>query len=158
MRRKLYWFPIGNKLVDFLKNFRYSDGSKLFSKITDSADMTIKLGSGNFGEFPAIWVLFGSEDDIEKQDKIVGRTIEYWIDIFVNSEASPDQDFTNWSYKQAYDIERELMFALEVFNKRLQSDYKLGTKISVKEILSDGDINAPATLNHRAIVTVEWYN
>ena len=158
MKRKLYWFPIGNKLVDFLKNFRYSDGSKLFSKITDSADMTIKLGSGNFCEFPAIWVLFGSEDDIEKQDKIVGRTIEYWIDIFVNSEASPDQDFTNWSYKQAYDIERELMFALEVFNKRLQSDYKLGTKISVKEILSDGDSNAPATLNHRAIVTVEWYN
>ena len=154
MKRKLYWFPIGNKLVDFLKGFTYSDGSKLFSKITDRNDMTIKLGSGNFGEFPAIWVLFGSEDDIEKQDKIVGRTIEYWIDIFVNSEASPDQDFTNWSYKQAYEIERELMFDLEVFNKRLQSDYGLGTKISVKEILSDGDSNAPATLNHRAIVTV----
>ena len=42
MLKKLMWFPVGKKLVDFLNAYEYEDGSPLFRYLTDRQDMKIR--------------------------------------------------------------------------------------------------------------------
>lgn len=157
MLSKLMWFPIGKKLVNFLSEFRYEDGKPLFHYLTDREDLKIKLGSGNFGEYPAIWVLFGSETEVNKQDSIVGAITEFWIDLYVKTEATPDEEQDIILYRQLFNMEQELDNVLRIFNVKIQEDYKVGTNMKIKDILSDGDVNSPATAQHRIILDIEWY-
>lgn len=157
MLKKLMWYPVGKKLVDYLEGFRYDDGTRLFNYLTDRDDLTIKFGSGNYGEYPAIWILFGSESEVDKQDSRIGAITEFWIDIYVKGEASPDDDQDAILYRQAFNLEQELTNVLATFNQIMQRDYKLGTHFKIKDILSDGDANSPANLQHRIVLDIEWY-
>lgn len=159
MLKKLMWFPVGKKLVDFLNAYEYEDGSPLFRYLIDRQDMKIRLGSGSFGEYPALWVIFGSETEVNQQDSHIGAITEFWIDIYVKAEATPDEEQDTILYRQAYHIEQELTLVLREFNQRIQKDYKLGTNFRIKDILSDGDagFTSSNTLQHRVILQIEWY-
>ena len=80
--------------------------------------MKIRVGSGNTGEWPALWILFGDETELEKQDDIIGATIQLWLDFYVKAEATPEYDFTSNLYEQMFKAEQELIYLLREFNKR----------------------------------------
>ena len=157
MINSVLWYPIGERLVEFMKSYRYDDGRRLFEYLTDRDVMQFRFGSGNTGEFPAVWVLFGEETDTEKQSQRTGSIIQYWVDIYVKNEQTPDMTYDSWLYAQLYQIEQELTFVLKEFNIKLQRDFKLGSLCKVKTILSDGDENYSATAMNRAVVEIEWY-
>ena len=159
MLNKLMWYPVGKKLADFLSAYEYSDGSRLFRYLTDRDDMKIRFGSGSFGEYPALWIIFGSETEVNQQDSKIGAITEYWLDIYVKAEASADEEQDAILYRQAYHLEQELTLVLREFNHKIQKDYKLGTNFRIKDILSDGDagFTSSNTLQHRIILQIEWY-
>lgn len=157
MMNELLWYPIGTRLVDFMKSYRYNDGKRLFEYVTDRDVMQFRFGSGNSGEYPAVWVLFGEETDTEKQSQRVGSVIQFWIDIYVKGEQTPDMTYDSWLYAQMYEIEQELTKVLKEFNIKLQRDFKLGVLCKLRTILSDGDENYSASAMHRAVVDIEWY-
>lgn len=159
MLNKLMWFPVGKRLVDFLNAYEYEDGSRLFRYLADRDDMKIRLGSGNFGEYPALWVIFGSETEVNKPDSRIGAITEFWLDVYVKAEASPDDEQDTTLYRQAYHLEQELTLVLREFNQQIQKYYKLGTNFRIKDILSDGDagFTSSNTLQHRIILQIEWY-
>lgn len=102
---------------------------------------------------------FGSETEVNQQDSRIGAITEFWIDIYVKAEATPDEEQDTILYRQAYHIEQELTLVLREFNQRIQKDYKLGTNFRIKDILSDGDagFTSSNTLQHRVILQIEWY-
>ena len=157
MLQRLEWYNIAIKLRDFLKSFTYSDGSKLFNYLVDSEDLQIRVGTGNTGEYPAVWIIFGDESDNEKQDSRVGAVLQLWIDIYVKGRATSDIDYDDVLYRQLYRAEEELIFALRIFNKKLQR-MGIGANMKILGILSDGNENAPASAVHRVVLSLEWYN
>ena len=156
MLKDIQWFNIAVRMRDFLKSYRYDDGTRLFDYLTNRDDLKIRIGKGNAGEFPAIWILFGDESQIEKQDKIVGGTIQFWVDIYVSGELTSDIDYDDCLYRQIYKIEEELTTSFRELVKIMLNDFGLSTNFKISSILSDGDENAPASVQHRIVLDIEW--
>ena len=74
-------------LRNFLRSYKKSDGSILFPSLVDRDDLKIRVGAGNTGEYPAIWILFGSEESLDKQDRVNGAIVQLWIDMYVKGAA-----------------------------------------------------------------------
>lgn len=157
MLKKLRWYDIAIRLRDFIKNYHTKYGKRPFEYLVDRDDMKIKVGSGNVGEFPAIWILFGSEEDTEKQAAINGSLIQFWIDLYVKGAQTDEIDFDDICYRQLYQLEQDIINILYEFQKVLQRDYGLGVHIKIPMIASDGDENAPVTAMHRIIMDIEQY-
>ena len=161
MLKDLQWYNIACLLRDFINTFRYTNGDRPFEYLVDRDEMKIKVGSGNTGEWPAIWILFGSEEQVSKQDNINGSLIYLWIDIYVKAEAGPDIDFTDNLYNQMFRVEKELVRLLRAFNSELHKR-GIGSKLEITHILSDGDDNVSGNaLNialNRVVVSIERYN
>lgn len=155
MLKKLYWFKLAQRLRDFLKAYRYEDGTPLFDYFVDSDALKIRIGSGNTGEYPAICILFGDEGQLMKQDKIIGSRVQLWIDIYVKGEAGAEIDFDDVCYRQQYQVQKEFFNALRAFQKEMTRK-GLVLNFQVQDILSDGDEQAPACVQHRIVLNVEW--
>lgn len=157
MLRKLLWYDVAIRLRDFIKNYHTLDGKRPFDYLVDRDDLVIKVGSGNVGEFPAIWILFGSEEDTEKPPNRIGGIIQFWIDLYVKGSSSDDVDFDDICYRQAYQLEQDILKMLEQFQKVLMREYGIAIHITVPAIYSDADENAPVTVMNRIITNLEWY-
>ena len=161
MLKDLQWYNIASLLKNFLNSFRYTNGDRLFEYIVDRDDMKIKVGSGNTGEWPALWILFADESPVDKQDNINGSTINLWLDLFVKAEAGPEIDFTDNLYKQMFKAEKELVRALRWFNSDLHKR-GIGSNLEITAIISDGDnLVSGSSLNiaaNRIYVKIERYN
>ena len=159
MLRQIQWYNIATMLRNFLKSYRYKNGNRLFNHLVDRDDMKILVGSGNTGEWPALWIIFGDETEIDKQDSITGATVQLWLDLYVKAEATPEYDFTSNLYEQIFKAEQELINVLREFNIDLQKR-GIGAKLSIQAILSDGDENVSGnSLNiamHRVVVDIDW--
>lgn len=155
MLLKFQWYNIGQKLVEFLGNYTYSDGSHLFEYLTDRENLKIQLGTGNAGEYPAIWVLFGEEMKTENTRN--GNVIQFWIDVYTTGEAVSETPIDNMLYKQASQLENELATVLFEFDKILHKEYGIATNMKIRGVLSDGDENAPVVVQHRIVLDIEWY-
>jgi len=159
MLRELQWYDIATRLRNFLKSYRYKSGNRVFNYLVDRDDMKFIVGSGNTGEYPALWILFGDESELNKQDNIVGAVVQLWLDLYVKAEATPDYDFTSNLYEQLFNAEKELIILLREFNKDLHKR-GIGTNLKIKAILSDGDENVSGnSLNmavHRIVLDIEW--
>ena len=159
MLAQLQWYNIAVMLREYLKSFRYKSGKHLFHYLVDRDEMKILVGSGNTGEYPALWILFGDESELEKQDSIGGATVQLWLDLYVKAEATPEYDFTNNLYQQMFKAEQELVYALREFNRELQKR-GIGANTQIKAILSDGDENVSGnalnTAVHRIVVDINW--
>lgn len=156
MMKELQWYNIAIRLRDFLKSFKYNDGRRLFDCMVDRQDLKIRVGQGNTGEYPAIYILFGDESDVEKQDKRTGARVQLWVDIYVKGEATPDIDYDDCLYKQMFEVEQEFIKVLRIFNKDLHRR-GIATNLVIQAILSDGDENAPVTAQNRIVIDIEWY-
>lgn len=159
MLAQLQWYNIAVMLREYLKSFRYNSGKHLFHYLVDRDEMKILVGSGNTGEYPALWILFGDESELEKQDSIGGATVQLWLDLYVKAEATPEYDFTNNLYQQMFKAEQELVYVLREFNRELQKR-GIGANTQIKAILSDGDENVSGnalnTAVHRIVVDIDW--
>jgi hypothetical protein len=49
MLQKLMWRQIGKKLVDFLKSYKYLDGTRLFEYLNERDNLQFRFGTGNTG-------------------------------------------------------------------------------------------------------------
>ncbi len=160
MLKEIQWYNIASLLKDFLKSFRYNNGNRLFEYLVDRDDMKIKVGSGNTGEWPALWILFGDETHLEKQDSINGASVQLWLDLYVKAEAGPEIDFTDNLYQQLFKAERELLKALRAFNSELHKR-GIGSKLEISTILSDNDERVSGnSLNialNRIVVDIVWF-
>ena len=156
MMKELQWYNIAIRLRDFLKSFKYNDGRRLFDCMVDRQDLKIRVGQGNTGEYPAIYILFGDESDVEKQDNRTGARVQLWVDVYVKGEATPDIDYDDCLYKQMFEVEQEFIKVLRIFNKDLHRR-GIATNLVIQAILSDGDENAPVTAQNRIVIDIEWY-
>ena len=157
MLKKLRWYDIAIRLRDFIKNYHTKYGKRPFEYLIDRDDLVIKVGSGHTGEYPAIWILFGSEEDTEHQSQRIGAAVQLWIDLYVKGGQTDEIDYDDPCYRQAYQLEQDILNMLYEFQKVLQKDYSLGVHITVPAIFSDGDENAPVTVMNRIICNIEWY-
>lgn len=159
MLQKLMWRSIGKKLVDFIRSFRYDDGTRLFEYLEDRDDLQVRFGTGNSGEYPAIWVIFSEEDKVDKQDKVVGGKIQFWIDIFLQGMNTLDIPLSEYLYNKSYQIENELLKVLHNhFTKKIQRELGIGVKTDILAVLSDGDETmALGNTQHRIVLELEWY-
>ena len=156
MLMRLKWLKIANKLRDYLKAYRTKEGKRLFDYLVDRDIFKIRVGAGNTGEYPALYILFGDEQDVEKQRNIIGARVTLYLDLYVKGEATPDIDYDDNLYRQIYLAEEELVEALNQFNFHLHQN-GLGSNLVVQAILSDGDENAPVVVAHRVLIEIEWY-
>lgn len=154
MLTKIYWFKIAERLRDFLKAYRYSDGTKLFDYFVDAQDLKIRVGSGNTGEYPQICILFGDEGELKKQDKIIGSNLQLWIDIYVKGQASNDIDYDDIGYRQEYQAQQEFVTVLREFKQELARS-GIATNLKIVDILSDGDTNLPVSVQNRIVLNIQ---
>ena len=157
MLKKLRWYDIAIRLRDFIKNYHTKYGERPFNYLVDRDDLKIKVGSGNVGEFPAIWILFGSEEDTNHQSQRIGAMVQFWIDLYVKGGQTDEVDFDDICYRQMYQLTQDVMNMLYEFQKVLQKDYGLGVHITTPAVFSDGDENAPVNTMNRIICNIEWY-
>jgi hypothetical protein len=155
--RELRWYPIAKRLVDFLDNFSYEDGTRIFNTLVDRDSLAITVGKGPTGAYPAIAVLFGEETTSEEkeQSQIVGGLIQLWFDIYIKGE----NDSTNTNdqmYRQMYDAEMELLNALYLFAEEINHDLGLATNFVCQGIFSDGDGQLPVVLQNRMVLDIRW--
>ena len=159
MLKDIQWYNIATRLRNFLKSYRHRSGNRVFNYLVDREDMKIRVGSGNTGEYPALWILFGDESELDHQDDIVGATVQLWLDLYVKAEATPEYDFTNNLYDQLFRAEQELVYLLREFNKDLHRR-GIGTNLKIQAILSDGDENVSGnalnTAMNRIVIDIDW--
>lgn len=154
--RLLNWYPLADGLVDFLKNYTYSDGTHLFEYLVDYDALKITIGGANAGEYPLINVLFGDETEMQFPKTIKGATVQLWIDIYVKCADNDSQDKTNLMYTQLYRAEKEIITSLDKYSKLASRQTGTAINIIPQGILSDGSENAPATALHRVVLDIVW--
>lgn len=157
MLKRLYWYDVSLKLRDYLRAYRTKEGKRIFDYLVDRDVMKIRIGAGTAGEYPALFIDFGNEEDIGKQAKITGAKIELWLDLFIKGESeNVVADYDDLVYRQIYMAENELIQALNEFNFHLHRN-GLGSNLVVTEVLSDGSANAPVVVANRIVCEIEWY-
>lgn len=158
MLKRIMWYNLAIRLRDFIKNYKTKDGSILFDYLVDRQDLKIKIGTGNLGEFPAIWILFGSEEDTNHPPDRIGGLVQLWIDVYVKGSASDEIDFDDPCYRQAYQVVQDILNLLQEYQKLLLHDYGIAAKVETQAILCDYEMgNAPVTLMNRIVVDITWY-
>ena len=156
MLHEVNWYTVAVMLRDFLRRFKKKDGTVLFNSIVDREDLIIRIGAGNTGEYPAIWILFGSEESLDRQDKVNGATVQLWIDMYVKGEAEDSgEDYDDTCYRQIYQIEQEITYVLPMF-QRYMAENGIYMKLNPLAVLSDGDTNAPVSVSARYVLDIEW--
>lgn len=153
------WYPLADSLKDFLRNYRYSDGRKLFEYLPNYDSLNIVIGAGNAGEYPLIEIKFGEENSLDKPSNVSCGVIQFWIDVYIGGEnlVGVVDELGQALYRQLYLMEKELVFALQEFRKTLYKMYGTETKVDIVAILSDGDENSPVTIEHRIVCNLTYY-
>lgn len=153
------WRKLGRKLVDFLNTYKYANGDRLFEYITDRDEMHIRFGTGNAGEFPALWVIFGEEDSVKRQDKFTGGKIQYWIDVYASGQATANIPISEYLYNQAELVENELLKVLhDEFLPKVRKELGLAINAEILAVLSDGDESMNINnIQQRIVIEFEWY-
>lgn len=156
--RDLQWFNVVSSLKDFIKYYKYADGTRLFDYLVDRDLFKLVIGKGNTGEIPRLDILLGDETpvDSDKQSAITGATIQLWLDLYVKGADDGINEGGEMLYRQAYLAEKELMKVLKEYTKTLMKDYGIGVNLKVSGILSDGDENAPVNVQHRIVLDIDW--
>ena len=85
--RYLHWGRLVKTLKDYLINYTYKDGTRLFNYMNNRDDLKILVGSGNAGEYPLIEIKLGDESGIGTTPRSCdGGKTEIWLDIFLKGD------------------------------------------------------------------------
>ena len=152
----IYWYPLADGLVDFLRNYTYDDGTNLFNYLVDRENLKVMLGKGNSGERPSINVIFDDEADTDFPKNISGAMVQLYIDISINGSNTDSEDKNKIVYTQLYRAEKEILNVLPMYAKL--ASRQIGSAIDTKMlgVLSDGDENAPVSAVHRIVLGFIW--
>ena len=154
--RYLHWGRLVKTLKDYLINFTYSDGTRLFNYINNRDDLKILVGSGNAGEYPLIEIKLGDESGIGTTPRSCdGGKTEIWLDIFLKGDDTEEGNAGEALYDQIYNVEEEIVWAIDGYRELIQKTFKIATTIAVS-IWSDGDVNTPVTITHRLVLDIDW--
>ena len=154
--RYLHWGRLVKTLKDYLINYTYSDGTRLFNYINNRDDLKILVGSGNAGEYPLIEIKLGDESGIGTTPRSCdGGKTEIWLDIFLKGEDTEEGNVGEALYDQIYNVEEEIVWAIDGYRELIQKTFKIATTIAVS-IWSDGDVNTPVTITHRLVLDIDW--
>ena len=158
MLKRVYWYDIAIKMRDYLKAYSHVDGTRLFDYLVDRDSLVIRVGTGNSGEYPAIFITFGEEGKVVNKGQNDGSQIVLYVDLYVKGGAEPaSADYDDLLYRHQYMAQNELLKALEHFRGFLQRN-KLANNLNVETILSDGGENAPVICASRVILTCEAHS
>lgn len=72
----------------------------------------------------------------------------------MNNEARTPS-FSYGEVQQIYNVEEEIVWAIDGYRELIQETYKIATKITIS-VLSDGDVNTPVTITHRLVLDIDW--
>ena len=154
--RYLHWGRLVKILKDYLINYTYSDGTRLFNYINNRDDLKILVGSGNAGEYPLIEIKLGDESGIGTTPRSCdGGKTEIWLDIFLKGDDTEEGNAGEALYDQIYNVEEEIVWAIDGYRELIQKTFKIATTIAVS-IWSDGDVNTPVTITHRLVLDIDW--
>ena len=154
--RYLHWGRLVKTLKDYLINYTYSDGTCLFNYINNRDDLKILVGSGNAGEYPLIEIKLGDESGIGTTQRSCDRgKTEIWLDIFLKGDDTEEGNAGEALYDQIYNVEEEIVWAIDGYRELIQKTFKIATTIAVS-IWSDGDVNTPVTITHRLVLDIDW--
>ena len=154
--RYLHWGRLVKTLKDYLINYTYSDGTRLFNYINNRDDLKILVGSGNAGEYPLIEIKLGDESGIGTTPRSCdGGKTEIWLDIFLKGDDTEEGNVGEALYDQIYNVEEEIVWAIDGYRELIQKTFKIATTIAVS-IWSDGDVNTPVTITHRLVLDIDW--
>ena len=154
--RYLHWGRLVKTLKDYLINYTYSDGTRLFNYINNRDDLKILVGSGNAGEYPLIEIKLGDESGIGTTPRSCdGGKTEIWLDIFLKGDDTEEGNAGEALYDQIYNVEEEIVWAIDGYRELIQKTFKIATTIAVS-IWSDGDVNTPVTITHRLVLDIGW--
>ena len=152
----LHWGRLVKTLKDYLINYTYSDGTRLFNYINNRDDLKILVGSGNAGEYPLIEIKLGDESGIGTTPRSCdGGKTEIWLDIFLKGDDTEEGNAGEALYDQIYNAEEEIVWAIDGYRELIQKTFKIATTIAVS-IWSDGDVNTPVTITHRLVLDIDW--
>lgn len=152
----LHWGRLVKTLKDYLINYTYSDGTRLFNYINNRDDLKILVGSGNAGEYPLIEIKLGDESGIGTTPRSCdGGKTEIWLDIFLKGDDTEEGNTGEALYDQIYNVEEEIVWAIDGYRELIQKTFKIATTIAVS-IWSDGDVNTPVTITHRLVLDIDW--
>ena len=154
--RYLHWGRLVKALKDYLINYTYEDGTRLFNYINNRDDLKILVGSGNAGEYPLIEIKLGDESGIGTTPRSCdGGKTEIWLDIFLKGDDTEEGNVGEALYDQIYNVEEEIVWAIDGYRELIQKTFKIATTIAVS-IWSDGDVNTPVTITHRLVLDIDW--
>lgn len=154
--RYLHWGRLVKTLKDYLINYTYNDGTRLFNYINNRDDLKILVGSGNAGEYPLIEIKLGDESGIGTTPRSCdGGKTEIWLDIFLKGDDTEEGNAGEALYDQIYNVEEEIVWAIDGYRELIQKTFKIATTIAVS-IWSDGDVNTPVTITHRLVLDIDW--
>ena len=154
--RYLHWGRLVKTLKDYLINYTYEDGTRLFNYINNRDDLKILVGSGNAGEYPLIEIKLGDESGIGTTPRSCdGGKTEIWLDIFLKGDDTEEGNVGEALYDQIYNVEEEIVWAIDGYRELIQKTFKIATTIAVS-IWSDGDVNTPVTITHRLVLNIDW--
>ena len=154
--RYLHWGRLVKTLKDYLINYTYEDGTRLFNYINNRGDLKILVGSGNAGEYPLIEIKLGDESGIGTTPRSCdGGKTEIWLDIFLKGDDTEEGNVGEALYDQIYNVEEEIVWAIDGYRELIQKTFKIATTIAVS-IWSDGDVNTPVTITHRLVLDIDW--
>ena len=152
----LRWGRVVKTLKVYLINYTYSDGTRLFNYINNRDDLKILVGSGNAGEYPLIEIKDGDEVGIGGSTRSCdGGKTEIWLDIFLKGDDTEEGNAGEALYDQIYNVEEEIVWAIDGYRELIQKTFKIATTIAVS-IWSDGDVNTPVTITHRLVLDIDW--
>ena len=126
----IYWYPLADGLVDFLRNYTYDDGTNLFNYLVDRENLKVMLGKGNSGERPSINVIFDDEADTDFPKNISGAMVQLYIDISINGSNTDSEDKNKIVYTQLYRAEKEILNILPIYAKL--ASRQIGSAIDTK--------------------------
>ena len=154
--RYLHWGRLVKTLKDYLINYTYEDGTRLYNYINNRDDLKILVGSGNAGEYPLIEIKLGDESGIGTTPRSCdGGKTEIWLDIFLKGDDTEEGNAGEALYDQIYNVEEEIVWAIDGYRELIQKTFKIATTIAVS-IWSDGDVNTPVTITHRLVLDIDW--
>lgn len=154
--RYLHWGRLVKALKDYLVNYTYEDGTRLFNYINNRDDLKILVGSGNAGEYPLIEIKLGDESGIGTTPRSCdGGKTQIWLDIFLKGDDTEEGNMGEALYDQIYNVEEEIVWAIDGYRELIQKTFKIATTIAVS-IWSDGDVNTPVTITHRLVLDIDW--
>ena len=154
--RYLHWGRLVKTLKYYLINYTYNDGTRLFNYINNRDDLKILVGSGNAGEYPLIEIKLGDESGIGTTPRSCdGGKTEIWLDIFLKGDDTEEGNAGEALYDQIYNVEEEIVWAIDGYRELIQKTFKIATTIAVS-IWSDGDVNTPVTITHRLVLDIDW--